>query len=73
MVDIIISWMGYLGIDYREWRDMGLFKEDIKSCFQQLNMTPDASLYLVMCVTEGDFLVNFCGTFGFTGSQVGSK
>jgi hypothetical protein len=67
MVDIIIAWMKYLIDNDRVWSDCWLFKEDIKSCFPQLNMNPEAALHLAMRVAPGVILVNFSGTFGYTG------
>jgi len=59
--------MDYLVREERDWSDCWLFKEDIKSCFPQLNMTPDAALFLGMRVAADVILVNFSGTFGYTG------
>jgi len=71
MVDIILSWMKYLKDNDRDWEHCYLFKEDIKSCFPQLNMAPSSALYLAMRIAIGVILINFAGTFGYTGLPAG--
>ena len=67
MVDIILSWIAYLKQHDRQWSECWLFKEDIKSCFPQLNMDPRAALHLAMRVAVDIILIDFAGTFGYTG------
>jgi hypothetical protein len=67
MVDIILAWMEYKKKYNKLWKELWLFKEDIRSCFPQLNMLPEAALHLAMRVAVDIILINFCGTFGYTG------
>jgi len=67
MGDIILAWIAYRIQHGLEWNECWLFKEDIKSCFPQLFMSPSAALHLAMRVAVGVILINFAGTFGYTG------
>lgn len=64
---IVSLWIQYKIEKGIAWSDMWIFKEDIKSCFNQLNFRPKSALHLAQRLAEGIFGIHCCGNFGYTG------
>ena len=52
------------------WSKFWLFKEDIKSCFPQMDMAPDSAILLAMRITASIIFIHLAGSFGWTGAPM---
>jgi hypothetical protein len=67
MAEIVQMWIQYKIDHDMKWSDMWIFKEDIKSCFNQLNFNPKAALHMGQRLAEDILAIHCCGNFGYTG------
>ena len=52
------------------WHFFRLFKEDIKSCFPQMDMSPTSAILLAMRITATIIFIHLAGSFGWTGAPM---
>lgn len=52
------------------WTQFWIFKEDIKSCFPQMDMSPASALLLAMRITSTIIFIHLAGSFGWTGAPM---
>jgi len=52
------------------WSAIWIFKEDIKSCFPQMDMAPTSALLLAMRITATIIFIHLAGSFGWTGAPM---
>ena len=52
------------------WSEFWLFKEDIKSCFPQMDMSPESAVLLAMRITATIIFIHLAGSFGWTGTPM---
>ena len=52
------------------WAAFWLFKEDIKSCFPQMDMSPSSAILLAMRITLSIIFIHLAGSFGWTGAPM---
>jgi hypothetical protein len=52
------------------WSKFWLFKEDIKTCFPQMDMSPESAVLLAMRLTATVMFIHLVGSFGWTGAPM---
>ena len=52
------------------WSAFWIFKEDIKSCFPQMDMSPKSAVLLAMRITAAIVFIHLAGSFGWTGAPM---
>jgi len=52
------------------WTDIWVFKEDIKSCFPQMDMEPSSAFLLAIQLTMSIVFIHLAGSFGWTGAPM---
>jgi hypothetical protein len=52
------------------WSDFWVFKEDIKSCFPQMDMQPESAVLLAIRLTVAIVFIHLAGSFGWTGAPM---
>lgn len=70
LLDMLISFNSIVVADSLPWNSYCLFKEDIKSCFPQMDMNPISALLLAMRITASIVFIHLAGSFGWTGAPM---
>lgn len=66
--EIVSSWLVYVEANGYELHDMRLWKDDIRSAFNQFNFKPSETYKLAFEFAKGLIMIMMCGFFGWTGA-----
>ena len=70
LVDMLSAFLARKSRSNLPWSMFWLFKEDIKSCFPQMDMAPESAILLAMRITASIIFIHLAGSFGWTGAPM---